>query len=248
MWLRTITLKKRLSKKLIEGIQRKFTHTVTNWKKPTSALIIKKPDDERSTQALLAIAKFMRDKHQVMPYIEPAAKAELPSMETYNPIDDKGRDPRIDFVVSVGGDGTLLHISRLFQEKVPPIVSIHLGTVGFLLPFEYNEYEEAINRVVFGQFSVTERNRLSVIVERGGATVREFQVLNELVLHRGHYTHLTTVDCFIDGNFFTTSRGDGIIISSPTGSTAYSLSCGGAMVHPRAVSYTHLTLPTKRIV
>jgi len=147
----------------------------------------------------------------------------------------------VDFVVTLGGDGTILHVSSLFNHCVPPIISFSMGTLGFLLPFHIKDYQTALNDVIRGDVSLLLRMRLacSVWAKNGtrikrtsGLEIGDMQAMNEVNLHRGRYPHLTNIECFVDGQYLTNAVADGLIVATPTGSTAYSLSAGGPIIHP----------------
>jgi len=145
---------------------------------------------------------------------------------------------KIDLVITLGGDGTILHASSLFKVgAVPPVLSFSMGTLGFLLPFHVDDFSKALESVFQGSATVLYRMRLSCAFsdKHGNAIGKEgedWQVMNEVALHRGSSPHLNTVDAFVDGQHLTEAVSDGLIVSTPTGSTAYSLSAGGPIVHP----------------
>jgi len=145
---------------------------------------------------------------------------------------------KVDFIITLGGDGTLLYISEMFPKEVPPVLSFHTGTLGFLMPYEIDDYKEAITQMLKGDVKYSTRTRLEVGVYKYKAentfTHNAYQVLNEVVVGRYHPTHslLPSMDCYINGRKLTRFQGDGLIIATPTGSTAYSLSCGGSIAHP----------------
>lgn len=138
----------------------------------------------------------------------------------------------VDFVVCLGGDGLILHVSTLFKQAVPPVISFNLGSLGFLTPFHYDYFGAEIEDVMRGNCNLSLRMRLTCRIVSGGEVRKEFEVLNEVVVDRGASPYLCNLDCFCDGKFITTVQADGIIMSTPTGSTAYSMSAGGSMVHP----------------
>ncbi|KAH9942869.1 ATP-NAD kinase [Amylocystis lapponica] len=145
---------------------------------------------------------------------------------------------QIDLIVTLGGDGTILHASSLFKiGAVPPVLSFSMGTLGFLLPFHIDDYAKALDSAFAGRATVLHRMRLACTFEgadgaRIGAHGEDWQVMNEVALHRGSSPHLNTIDIFVDGQHLTEAVSDGLIVSTPTGSTAYSLSAGGPIVHP----------------
>lgn len=146
-----------------------------------------------------------------------------------------------DFVITLGGDGTVLHASTLFQSVVPPIISFALGSLGFLTCFEYEKFREILKRCVLEGIRTDLRMRFTCRVHRAnGDIVCEQQVLNELTVDRGPSPYVTMLELYGDDSLLTVAQADGLIVATPTGSTAYSLSAGGSLVHP-AVSCICIT-------
>ncbi|CAG8790485.1 32865_t:CDS:2, partial [Racocetra persica] len=176
----------------------------------------------------------------------------------------------VDFVVTLGGDGTILHVSSQFDHSVPPIISFSMGTLGFLLPFHIRQYESALESLIKGDVSLLLRMRLTCSmwnaerkrIVRNDKEIGNLQAMNEVNLHRGRFPHLTAINCFVDEQFLTNAVADGLITATPTGSTAYSLSAGtysvassGPIIHPsvqsilltpicpRSLSFRPISLP-----
>lgn len=147
---------------------------------------------------------------------------------------------KADLMVTIGGDGTVLHATSLFSSSdVPPILSFSLGTVGFLLPFDLVDAHSAFKDVYSSQSTVFNRVRLKCETEiqtgmdsNPGSLAPAVFAMNDLNIHRGPNPHLTMLDIHVDGQFVTRGIADGVIVSTPTGSTAYSLSAGGSICHP----------------
>ncbi|THU85039.1 ATP-NAD kinase [Dendrothele bispora CBS 962.96] len=145
---------------------------------------------------------------------------------------------QIDLVVTLGGDGTILHASSLFSSgAVPPVLSFSMGTLGFLLPFHIDDFAKALGSVFQGKATILNRMRLACTFFNQNLAKKkndnnDWQVMNEIALHRGSSPHLNTIDIYVDGQHLTEAVSDGLIVSTPTGSTAYSLSAGGPIVHP----------------
>lgn len=142
---------------------------------------------------------------------------------------------KADVLITLGGDGTILHATSQFAsgDDVPPVLSFSLGTLGFLLPFDIKDSENAFDSVYGSRAKVLNRARLKCDIERQGKHKRKMvHALNDLNIHRGQDPHLTMLDIEVNGQFVTQAIADGVIISTPTGSTAYSLSSGGSIVHP----------------
>ncbi|EPS45159.1 hypothetical protein H072_831 [Dactylellina haptotyla CBS 200.50] len=143
-----------------------------------------------------------------------------------------------DLVLTLGGDGTVLFTSWLFQAVVPPILSFSLGSLGFLTNFKFDQYKKYLDRVLNEGTRVSMRMRFTCTVFRAEPGESEpiegerFEVLNELVIDRGPSPYVSHMELYGDDDHITTVAADGCIFSTPTGSTAYSLSAGGSLVHP----------------
>jgi NAD+ kinase len=147
---------------------------------------------------------------------------------------------KFDLVLTLGGDGTVLYTSWLFQRIVPPILSFSLGSLGFLTNFEYKHYQAGLNAIMGDEgMRVNMRMRFTCTVYRAPTApsaepieAEQFEVLNELVIDRGPSPYVSNLELYGDGELLTVVQADGCIFSTPTGSTAYSLSAGGSLVHP----------------
>ncbi|KAK4116259.1 ATP-NAD kinase [Canariomyces notabilis] len=145
---------------------------------------------------------------------------------------------KFDLVLTLGGDGTVLFTSWLFQRIVPPVLSFSLGSLGFLTSFEFERYKDHLNRVMGDEgMRVNLRMRFTCTVYRNGPgdemeEGEQFEVLNELVIDRGPSPYVSNLELYGDNELLTVVQADGCIFSTPTGSTAYSLSAGGSLVHP----------------
>ncbi|KAI4863719.1 ATP-NAD kinase [Hypoxylon rubiginosum] len=146
---------------------------------------------------------------------------------------------KFDLVLTLGGDGTVLFTSWLFQRVVPPVLSFSLGSLGFLTSFEFEKYKQHLNRIMGEEgMRVNLRMRFTCTVYRDGASGQEmeegeqFEVLNELVIDRGPSPYVSNLELYGDNELLTVVQADGCIFSTPTGSTAYSLSAGGSLVSP----------------
>ncbi|KAF4122435.1 NAD+ kinase [Geosmithia morbida] len=143
-----------------------------------------------------------------------------------------------DLVLTLGGDGTVLFTSWLFQRVVPPTLSFSLGSLGFLTTFEYERYVDHLDRIMGNSgMKVNLRMRFTCTLWRAGPDGQtrqgeQYEVLNELVIDRGPSPYVSNMELYGDDELLTVVQADGCIFSTPTGSTAYSLSAGGSLVHP----------------
>ncbi|MEF8797863.1 MAG: NAD(+)/NADH kinase [Candidatus Bipolaricaulota bacterium] len=134
-------------------------------------------------------------------------------------------------LLSLGGDGTFLRASDMIAPYLVPILGINLGKLGFLSGLNFSELENGLNSMLENGFSINNLTRLRCRVEpENSLESLSFTALNEVVISRGEFTGLAEVELFLDSKKVATYPGDGLIVSTPTGSTAYSLSCGGPLI------------------
>jgi NAD+ kinase len=138
----------------------------------------------------------------------------------------------LDFVVSLGGDGTMLRTVDLVASEGVPVLGVNLGQLGFLTEVEPAQLEDALGRALAGECQISERMVLSVVVDSDGAASGKWLALNEAVLEKCSSGHLVRLAVSINGKFFTTYAADGVIVATPTGSTAYNFSAQGPIVSP----------------
>jgi NAD+ kinase len=137
----------------------------------------------------------------------------------------------------LGGDGTMLAAARLAAPRGIPILPINMGSLGFLTSFTLDELYPALEETLAGRFSVSQRVMLKAELERGGSVIEKQCALNDAVIHKGALARMIQLELRINSDFVCRYRADGLIVSSPTGSTAYSLSAGGPIVHPAVESF-----------
>ncbi len=137
-----------------------------------------------------------------------------------------------DAVVAAGGDGTILRAARLCAPRALPVLSVNLGGFGFLAEVQPEELPEAVGRLVERAYTVEERMMLACSVWRGGRVVHRALALNDAVITKGGYARLMPIRVHVNQEHLATYRADGLIVATPTGSTAYSLSAGGPILSP----------------
>jgi len=137
-----------------------------------------------------------------------------------------------DMLVSIGGDGTLLRCVRSSAGSNIPVLGVHMGYLGFLTEISEGEIFEALDAAVNGSLISKERALLDVALERAGSIVTRQQVLNDLVINKGALARIFETEVYIDEKYITSFRADGLIVGTPTGSTAYNLAAGGPIIHP----------------
>lgn len=137
-----------------------------------------------------------------------------------------------DLVVVLGGDGTLISVARLIGDRQVPILGVNLGSLGFLTEITLDEFCPVLDRCLMGDYSLSARMMLRATVVRDGKEVADNRVLNDVVINKGVLARIIDLETTVNDNYLTTFKGDGLIISTPTGSTGYSLSAFGPILHP----------------
>ncbi|GLH04831.1 NAD kinase [Gryllus bimaculatus] len=246
---------------MVMTIQDPASQRLTWYKPPLTVLVIKKVRDAAVLQPFVQLVTWLIEEKRMVVFVEQAVleEASLQASADFCTLRDRlmtfrdGKDDltdKIDFIICLGGDGTLLYASQLFQQSVPPVMAFHLGSLGFLTPFEFDNFQEQVTNVLEGHAALTLRSRLRCMIMRkndgnnvsvgvGKAALNSpikppstFLVLNEVVIDRGPSPYLSNIDLFLDGKHITSVQGDGLIVSTPTGSTAYAVAAGASMIHP----------------
>ncbi|KAF3452512.1 hypothetical protein FNV43_RR02945 [Rhamnella rubrinervis] len=213
---------------------------------PQTVLILTKPNSTSVRILCMEMVRWLKVQKKLDIYVEPRVRAELLTESSEFNFVHTWKDAneivflhsKVDLVVTLGGDGTVLWAASLFKGPVPPVVPFSLGSLGFMTPFYSEHYRECLDSVLKGPISITLRHRLQCHVIRDDAkneyeTEEPILVLNEVTIDRGISSYLTNLECYCDDSFVTCVQGDGLILSTTSGSTAYSLAAGGSMVHPQ---------------
>ncbi|KAK9496672.1 hypothetical protein O3M35_013071 [Rhynocoris fuscipes] len=233
---------------MVITIQDPASQRLTWYKPPLTVLVIKKVRDVSVLQPFVQLVHWLIEVKRMVVFVEQSVMEDplLLGNGDFGNIKEKlmtfrdGKDDltdKIDFIICLGGDGTLLYASLLFQQSVPPVMAFHLGSLGFLTPFQFDNFQEQVTNVLEGHAALTLRSRLRcIIVRKNEESVNKpptnLLVLNEVVVDRGPSPYLSNIDLFLDGKHITSVQGDGLIVSTPTGSTAYAVAAGASMIHP----------------
>jgi NAD+ kinase len=193
----------------------------------TVGLVVKR-DRPEAIAIARTLARFLRAQHKT-PLADPetAAKIGAEAVERHRLGD------RADLIVVLGGDGTLLGVARLVASQGIPILGVNLGGLGFLTEVTIKEARAALERVLGGDYEVDRRIMLEAIIERASEeSAQTFQAFNDVVVGKGPLGRMLELDVFANHTLFCAYRADGLIVATPTGSTAYALSAGGPIVYP----------------
>lgn len=161
---------------------------------------------------------------------------DIKNFATYNTFSEL--DKSFDFLVSIGGDGTILRSTMFVKDLGIPIIGINTGRLGFLATIQVDAIEQAIQNILDGHYKISERSLLSVETSPENDDIKSMNfALNEITVSRKNTTAMITVDTYLDDEFLNSYWSDGLIVSTPTGSTGYSLSCGGPVITPGANNF-----------
>jgi len=191
--------------------------------------IVTKRDNSHYKKLIVELAEYLQKKHKDLyfdnnsfKYIK-GAKGGYSKEELLN---------KTDLVIALGGDGTLLKTARNTQRKKTLVLGVNLGTVGFLSEASPDNLYETLDKIFAGQYTIDKRALLRVTVYRNNKKIETFLALNDAVINQGAFARLIRLELEINSRKLVSFSADGVIVSTPTGSTAHSLSAGGPIVHP----------------
>ncbi len=194
--------------------------------KTLQVAVVAKRSNEEAQRAAVELAEWFVDRECTVALDATARSHSAGSI--YHLFDP---DFPYDFVIVLGGDGTLLSLARSVGDK-SPILGVNMGRLGFLTDTPASSMIESIERVLAGDYQLGRRTMLDVELQRA-AVSSKFRVLNDVVIAKSALARVIELRVEVDGDTVATYRGDGLIIATPTGSTAYNLSAGGPLIHPR---------------
>jgi NAD+ kinase len=181
-------------------------------------------------QSLSEIAKFLEGSGYTVVYeAETAVNVGLTNVTALSP---QQIGEQADVAIIVGGDGTMLGIARLLAPYDVPLIGINQGRLGFMTDISQDVMIPALQDMLSGKLEAEKRSLLDSCVLRGGKTIFQALAVNDVVVSRGSTSGMAELQVEVNGNFMYNQRSDGLIVSTPTGSTAYALSAGGPILHP----------------
>jgi NAD+ kinase len=198
--------------------------------------LIGKSDEQRVTSTLRALVALL-ERHQLRILLDESI-AGMVTGTAYPVVSRDALASQCDLAIVVGGDGTLLNAARSLAEPGVAVLGVNLGRLGFLVDVSPEEMDAQLTRILSGEFIEEPRTRLHATVSRNGQPVDARTALNDVIIHKKDIARMIELDTWIDGRFLNRNRSDGLIVATPTGSTAYALSGGGPVLHPRLDAIT----------
>jgi NAD+ kinase len=197
---------------------------------------ILKPDKSEAGALLENLVRWLRARGDV-PVVTTEDQV-APEGAEIVPEDDLAAPGVIDTLVVLGGDGTMLRAARLVADVHTPVLGVNLGQLGFLTGFAPHEAEAALGKALAGELPRSPRMRIACTFTRQGAAPVVRTALNDAVIHQGAMARLVELDAYVDGDFVSAYRADGLIVATPTGSTAYNMAAGGPILVPGQTAMT----------
>lgn len=192
--------------------------------------LVGKVEDPRVADSMVALARHLRARGLAVLVDRGAAIAGLPDGIDRRPVEEFGREA--DLIVAIGGDGTMLFAAQLAIGRGVPLLGINRGRLGFLTDVSPEEMLGTFDAVLEGRYETDSRQLLDAHLTLADGRAAEYRALNDVVVQRHESGRMVELETRIDDRFVNTHGGDGLVIASSTGSTAYALSCGGPIIHP----------------
>lgn len=196
--------------------------------------IISKPKKTEIREVVPSLIQWLRER-QIEVYIDKETAALLESAE--KAMTRNEMPGQVDLLLVLGGDGTLLAAARTLNRKPVPILAVNLGGLGFLTVITREELYPTLEAVLAGNFQTERRVQIEGELVRADEVISSFLALNDVVLNKGAIARILDFDVLVNGRFISTFKSDGLIVSTPTGSTAYSLAAGGPIVTPAVEAF-----------
>jgi NAD+ kinase len=192
--------------------------------------LVGRVEDARVADSLALLAGHLRTRGLTVFLDRTAAIAGLPEGLVRKPVAELGQEA--DLIVAIGGDGTLLFAAQLALARGVPLIGVNRGRLGFLTDVLPDEMLANVDDVLAGRFETDRRQLLRARLVQADGAERAYLALNDVVVQRQESGRMVELEVWIDGDFVNTHGGDGLVIATSTGSTAYALSCGGPIIHP----------------
>src|SRR6266567_5808606 len=196
--------------------------------------ITSKPKKAEVWEVVPSLIQWFRDR-QIEVFVDKETAATLDGRE--KSLTRNEMSGQVDLIVVLGGDGTLLAAARAMNRKPVPLLAVNLGSLGFLTVITREELYSTLERVLAGDFDTQRRVQIEGELVRADETISSFLALNDVVLNKGAIARILDFELLVDGKFVSTYKSDGLIVCTPTGSTAYSLAAAGPIVVPSVEAF-----------
>ncbi len=198
---------------------------------------LKQADWPYVAQVLIGAKQFFKKIEINAPYYASCLEAGIKEIEYCEPIEESAvAHSNAKFIITLGGDGTILSAIQLLGQRPVPILGINLGRMGFLAITEKSKINEAFKKLAGGQYRIDKRSMLQIETDR--QLFAPFpHALNDMSIAKRENSSMISIQMYLNDNYFSTYWADGLIVSTPTGSTGYNLSCGGPIVYPSCDSF-----------
>ncbi|NOZ54480.1 MAG: NAD(+) kinase [Gammaproteobacteria bacterium] len=192
--------------------------------------LIGKHGDDRVITALNDLSAYLL-AHDKEVYLDKITAPLVPEL-SHEILERADLGKFVDLAIVIGGDGTLLNAARSLVSHDVPLLGINLGRLGFLTDVSPTDLHDKLDKIFAGEYTEEPRGLLHATIERHGEIISKSCAFNDVVVHKWNGARMLEYETFIDGSFINTTRSDGLIVSTPTGSTGYALSGGGPILHP----------------
>lgn len=202
--------------------------------------IISKPRKQELSEMMPNLVSWLEQRH-IRPLLDRetagSLDADLRSRLTASVMSRGELVARCDLIIVLGGDGTLLAAARHARSLEVPILAVNLGSLGFLTAVTISEIYDSLDQIIQGKHQIDCRKMLQIKVVRAGGESVTYHALNDAVLNKGAISRILDFETYVDGRFLNLFKADGLIVSTPTGSTAYCLAAGGPIVYPTVEAF-----------
>jgi NAD+ kinase len=196
--------------------------------------VVVKPHQPDALKTICSLVEWL-DKHSIKLVGTPDVEKERVEHETGCSIDTVANEElarQVDLIIVLGGDGTMIATARMVGESEVPVLGINYGSLGYLAEFRMEEMFPALSSILEGSYQIDSRVMLAAELFRKGERVSHTSVLNDVVINKSALARIIEIEASLNGQFVNSFRADGLIVSTPTGSTAYNLSAGGPVIYP----------------
>ncbi|MGD9588656.1 MAG: NAD(+)/NADH kinase [Pyrinomonadaceae bacterium] len=196
-----------------------------------SAGVVVKPNNPDALRTALELSEWL-ERHGLATAGDPFVQSGKPAENEGSPAESTSPVFAADLIIVLGGDGTMISTARSIGDREPLVMGVNYGSLGYLTEFRIEEMFPALEAIIAGEFEIDSRVMLRAEHIRNGTVRASGRVLNDVVINKAALARIIEIDVSLNGQFVNSFRADGLIVSTPTGSTAYNLSAGGPIIYP----------------